>query len=428
LYTRPSLDFVAFTYPPLYYYLAALGLHVGVSGFVAMRVVSIAASIGSCVLIYLLVRAESGRRVAFVSAGLFVATYALSGAWLDIGRVDSLYLCFALATGVVLVRASSPLQFASAGLLAGLALLTKQTILVTLIPLAPYLIVRHTRGFLWFAVAAAAAGGGVELYLDKRSNGWFRYYVYELPRMRVAISSRAARLRTFVWNDMLQPLAPILAGTLAAFWIRRSEWIDPAALDRPVRISLFAAGLILSSALARLEGGAWTNALIPAYAAVAVLFGLAAGRLTDRGLLAPIAAVLQLAVLAYNPRQLVPTSRDAAVGRAIVERIRQLPDGVLVLDHGYLAEMAGKQSFAHGWAMTDVLWADQTGSGRALELEVRGAIAARRFPALVLDATPHWFAPDFAAHYVRADDLPDQDAFLPVSGSRRRPEAVYFPR
>jgi hypothetical protein len=90
--------------------------------------------------------------------------------------------------------------------------------------------------------------------------------------------------------------------------------------------------------------------------------------------------------------------------------------------------MAGKRSFAHGWAMTDVLWADQAGAGRALESEVREAIAGRRFPALVLDATPHWFARDFASHYRRVDELPDPGAFLPVSGSRRRPEAIYFPR
>src|SRR6185295_13663189 len=112
LYARPSLEFTAFTYPPLYYYLAALGLRFGVNGFIAMRAVSIAASGGAFVLIYLLVRGESGRRIAFVSAGLFVATYSLSGAWLDLGRVDSLYLCLALAAGAVLVRASSPLHFA----------------------------------------------------------------------------------------------------------------------------------------------------------------------------------------------------------------------------------------------------------------------------------------------------------------------------
>ena len=428
LYARPSLEFIPFTYPPLYYYLAALGVNIGISGFVAMRVVSLAASAGSFVLIYVLVRPESGHRIAFVSAGLFAATYSLSGAWLDLGRVDSLYLCLALATAVVLARATSTGHFVAAGLLAALALLTKQTILVTLILVAPYLLVRHPRGFLCFIAALAAAGGGVELYLDKRSDGWFRYYVYELPRMRWAISSGAGRLWTFAWNDMLRPLAPILAGALSAVSMGRRDTTDAAALDRQVRIGLLTAGMILSSALARLEGGAWSNALLPAYAAAAVLFGLAGGRVPPAAVLTPGAAVLQLAVLAYDPRPLVPTSRDAAVGHAIVERISELPDGVLVLDHGYLAEMAGKRSFAHGWAMTDVLWADQAGAGRALESEVREAIAARRFPALVLDTTPHWFARDFTSQYRRADELPDPGAFLPVSGSRRRPGAIYLPR
>jgi hypothetical protein len=397
-------------------------------GFVAMRLVSTAASVASLGFIYALVRAESDQQIAFVSSGLFAATYSLSGAWLDLGRVDSLFLCLALATGFVVVRASSPLHFAAAGLLAAFALLTKQTILMTLILVTPYLLVRHTRGFMYFVAAAVLVGCGIELYLDQQSDGWFRYYVYALPRMRLAISSRASRLWEFAWNDMLRPLAPILAGTLAAFWMRRRDTIDSAALERHLRIGLFAGGMILSSAAARLEGGAWTNALIPAYAAVAVVYGLAVGRLRRGALLAPILAVLQLALLLYDPRTLVPTSRDVAAGRAIVDRIRQLPDGVLVLDHGYLAEMAGKRSFAHGWAMTDVLWADQAGAGRALESEVREAIAARRFPALVLDGTRHWFAPDFAAHYVKADELPDPNAFLPVSGSRRRPEAVYLPR
>jgi 4-amino-4-deoxy-L-arabinose transferase-like glycosyltransferase len=428
LYARPSLEFIPFSYPPLYYYLAALGVSSGIGGFVAMRVVSIAASVGSFLLIYVLVRPESGPRVAFVSAGLFAATYASSGAWLDLGRVDSLYLCLTLATVVGLARATSPRHFVAAGLLAALALLTKQTIVITLILVAPYLLVRNPRGFLYFIAALVAVGGGVELYLDKRSDGWFRYYVYELPRLRWAISSSAARLWTFAWNDLLRPLAPILAGALAALSMRRRHTTDAAALDRPVRIGLLTAGMILSSALARLEGGAWTNALLPAYAAAAVLFGLAAGRLPAGAVLTPIAAVLQFAVLVYNPRTLVPTSRDATAGHAIVARIRELPDGVLVLDHGYLAEIAGKRSFAHGWAMTDLLWADQGGAGRALETEVRGAIAARRFPALVLDPTPHWFAGDFAEHYRRADELPDPGAFLPVSGSRRRPEAIYLPR
>jgi hypothetical protein len=244
--------------------------------------------------------------------------------------------------------------------------------------------------------------------------------------MRLAVSSRAARLWTFVWDDMLRVLAPLVGAAAFLWWAAHGPSVDGPP-DRGRRVALFAGGLILSSALARLEGGAWANALLPAYAAVAILFGIAAGR-APLALGAPLAAILQFALLAYDPRPLVPTSRDAAVGNAVVERIRALPDGVLVLDHGYLARMAGKRSFAHGWAMTDVLWADHAGAGGVLESEVRDAIAARRFPALVLDQTPHWFARDFAAFYVRRDDLPDPAAFQPVSGARRRPSAIWLPR
>jgi hypothetical protein len=190
-------------------------------------------------------------------------------------------------------------------------------------------------------------------------------------------------------------------------------------------VALFAAGLVLSSALARLEGGAWSNALLPAYAAVAILFGMAAARLP---LAAPAMAALQFVLLAYDPRALVPGPADLAAGRAVLEQIASLPDGTLVLDHGYLSSMAGKRAFAHGWAMTDVLWADHQGAGRQLEAEMRAAIAARRFPALVLDATPHWFAAEFARAYVRREDLLDPRAFVPVSGSPRRPAAIWRPR
>lgn len=429
LYARPSLDFVAFTYPPLYYYAAAAVSGALGDGFLALRAVSIAASALSLFLIYSLVRGESGRAPALVAAGLFAATYPLSGAWLDLGRVDALYLCLALLTGTVIARATTPVHFAIGGLCAALALLAKQPIVVSLAFVGPYLLLRHPRGFVYFLVTAVIAGGGAQWYLDVRSDGWFTYYVYELPRLRMAISSRPARAVMFLWDDMARPLAPLLlALAVSAVLLARGWRGSPAQAGREPRIRcvLFALGLLLSSCLARLEGGAWSNALLPAYAGIAILFGLAV-RVTT-GALMPTAAVAQFVLLAYDPRAITPTARDEAVGRAVAARVAQLPDGVLVLDHGYLASSAGKRSFAHGWAMTDVLWADRRGAGAALEAEARAAIEARRFPALVLDDSRHWFTPLFERHYARSERLPDAAAFWPVSGSRRRPAAIYLPR
>jgi hypothetical protein len=320
-------------------------------------------------------------------------------------------------------------HFALGGLFAALALLAKQPIVMSLALVAPYMLLKRPRGFIYFVVTAVIAGGGVQWYLDARSGGWFTYYVYELPRLRMAISSRPERAVMFWWADIARPLAPLLlALAVSAVVLARRRRGSPApdGRERRIRCVLFALGLLGSSCLARLEGGAWTNALLPAYAGIAILFGLAA-RVTS-GALIPLAAVAQFVLLAYDPRPLTPTARDEAAGRAIAARLAQLADGVLVLDHGYLASSAGKRSFAHGWAMTDVLWADPRGAGRGLEAEVRAAIEARRFPALVLDDTRHWFAPLFERHYAKGERLPDAAAFWPVSGSRRRPAAIYLPR
>src|SRR5437773_707616 len=52
LYTKPSLEFIAFPYTPLYYYVcAAVARVTGHLDFIAMRSVSVAASVGVFVLI-----------------------------------------------------------------------------------------------------------------------------------------------------------------------------------------------------------------------------------------------------------------------------------------------------------------------------------------------------------------------------------------
>ena len=431
LYGKPSLEFVPFAYPPFYYYVAAGLARILGDGFLALRIVSIASTVGSLALIFTIVRREAGGMAGTVAAGLYAATYAASGAWMDLGRVDSLYLFFALLTCFVLARAWKPRTFVQAGVCAALALLTKQPITVSLAPIAIYLLIKRTWRFLWFAAAAILVGAGIEWCLDFKSGGWLRYYVYELPRLRLAISSQWSRLGEFWWSDMLRPLAPLIVvfGAAVVRLFRKSTVkIRQREAGRRRRCALIALGFIGSSCLARLEGGAWANALMPAHAGVAILFGLAVAVLGRDSLLPPAAAVLQFGLLAYDPRPFVPRTADIDTGRAIVGRIAAIPGDVLVVDHGYLGVAAGKPSYAHGWAMTDVLWADPNYAGPDLDREVREAIASGRFSALVLDKERQWFAADFDRYYVRSEDLPGAGTFEPVSGSKRRPAAIYLRR
>ena len=95
LYGAPSIDFVAYPYPPFYYYAAIpLTSLVGVN-LLALRLVSLLATLATALIIYALVRHETRRRdLAFVSAGLFFATYRISGAYMDVARIDSLDAAF----------------------------------------------------------------------------------------------------------------------------------------------------------------------------------------------------------------------------------------------------------------------------------------------------------------------------------------------
>ncbi len=87
LYGPPSLEFVPFIYTPLYYYVAALVAGIVGFGFLPLRLVSFAASLGCLGCIYLVVRRETlDRFPAVLAACLFAATYRASGGWLDLAR------------------------------------------------------------------------------------------------------------------------------------------------------------------------------------------------------------------------------------------------------------------------------------------------------------------------------------------------------
>src|SRR5262245_10999487 len=98
LYVAPTLAFTPFIYPPLYFWVsAALATVVG-GGFLPLRLTSLLASLACLALVYLIVARGARSRVrAFLGACLFAATFRQGGAWLDIGRVDTLSLAFVLA-------------------------------------------------------------------------------------------------------------------------------------------------------------------------------------------------------------------------------------------------------------------------------------------------------------------------------------------
>ena len=98
LYTAPSYDHVANLYPPGFFYVtAAFGKLSGLGdALVSLRVVSVAATLLTCLFLYRLVQRDGTRIGGLAAAGVYVAAYFLAGCYYDTGRIDPLFSCLLL--------------------------------------------------------------------------------------------------------------------------------------------------------------------------------------------------------------------------------------------------------------------------------------------------------------------------------------------
>jgi hypothetical protein len=387
LYAEPSIEFVAQIYAPLYFYVSAGVAGLTGIGFTPLRVVSIAATLGCLACMGWLVWLETRSRAAvLLSLGLFAATYPIAAAFLDIARVDALFLFFCIA-GVAVVRArQGPRAMLAGAALFLLAFLTKQQ--GALFCVAMVVWVAFARGLRpacllggTFAVAAWAATAALSAWTD----GWSSFYLFDLPGSHELFWPM---LWAFWWMDLLQPLAP--ACVLAVVWL------FVLAREGPTSDLVFwtmLLGVCTGTALgSRMHWGGAANVVLPAYLGIALAWGVALRRLPQtssvRGrwptVLAAV-AVGQLLWLVYDPRPLVPREADRVAGDAFVEALSELDGDVLATWHGYLPTLAGKAVFAHRSAVYDVMRSDQTEAIAKLQAAFDAALAAHRFGAVVVD-------------------------------------------
>jgi 4-amino-4-deoxy-L-arabinose transferase-like glycosyltransferase len=428
LYVPPTIDFVPFAYPPLYFYLSAGLAKVTGIGFLPLRLISLLSSLGALWLIALIVRKETGKSsYGILAAGLFAATYRACGAWLDIGRVDSLLLLLLLGA-VYLLRVHDTRRGAAiAGLLLALAVLTKQTAIVVAGPLFLYIVLTRRDLFGWAVTPFMVVAGGALLALTLTTDGWFWYYNVVQP------AHHAMQLFSFFFflgHDLVATMG--IATGAAVWWF----WTGKAEGKTRLFYGLFVLGMALASLLPRIKAGGFANDLIPIFAALAVLFGLAASRWIESSaaLRAPAllyaACLLQFVLLIYNPLRCIPTSADLEAGKALLRKLQSQPGNVLVFSHGFLSAQSAKRPTANCIAVTDVLSAGDPRARGALVKDFREAIQAHRYSALILDDDDplSWTEIAIASQYSKSEvAIENPVAFWPVSGWPTRPEWIYRP-
>jgi len=434
IYPQPGLDYVGYIYPPLYFLVSAgFSLVMGTDLF-ALRLVSLLSTLGvGALLVAFLWRETRSLAWPAIGLGLFFATYELGGRWFHIARVDSLYLLLLMAALYALRFGTTRRSAVWAGVLMAAAFLTKQTAVIALLPAGlALLLTDRARALVAGAVGTAIVAVAVAV-LVAATDGWFWYYLVEVPRQHTMLSERV----TSFWDADLADLWLALGASVLALGV---------IVARDPRRGLFytgvAAGLIVSAWLARIHDGGWFNVVIPAFLAVALILPMGLAALAER--LGPperarlgaspsvvamaLLVILQLAVLSYSTRAAVPPPDAQERGDRFLAFVASLPGDVLLPDWRFLPTWADKRSYGLGMAAQDVRRMkrpDDPGKV-ALEAELRQAFAEHRFSYVIVTDRHHPLLPLMLPHY---EYLGSVDLLAPmVAGATVRPRVIYVPR
>jgi 4-amino-4-deoxy-L-arabinose transferase-like glycosyltransferase len=390
IYAPPDVHFVALVYMPLFYYASMAAVRLVGDGLVALRLVSLAASLATCWLTYRIVRVESGSRNAgLIAAGLRAALGADVG-WVALARVDALMECLFLA-GVYRMRVSrGSLGLVGAGMLFGLAVLTKQSALLMCVPVILWQVWTDRRRGVMLGAACAITVALLCGSWEWESGGWFGYYTFYLAGNQYA----GGLLSTVqMGTTMLLRMVPFAVLAPALLLVRSfRERLELSAATAMFYLAV-AAATFFGCLTSELIHGSVNNVLILPCGWLLMLFAICGERIVrvtrrsgDRGWAQMAAAVTlaQFLALAYVPAKLIGGVDDPAAAGIPVVTISGAtrPGGVIRTRH---ISPLQRLDYADGYAVQDLLTGGTPEVTRRFEQRVRRAIchASPRRPVVL---------------------------------------------
>ncbi len=348
--------------------------------------------------------------------------------------MDSLFLLFFLLAIYVIRQKDSPGHVALAGILVVLSWLTKQTAFVMALPIMVYLLIYRWRAFLVFASVVCISIAVHVLVLDWLHDGWYSYYAYNLPRhFPIAIPQF---LVLFWTRDLAGPMA--IACSLAIFYLLSG--FNRSKKDPALFYFFTTAGMLLGSWTSRVALWGWDNVLMPAYAALCILFGLGIQEALRSVEEMPdvkkpmiqsfiyLVCIVQFVSLTYNPLKLVPSQADLAAGKEFIEKLKSFPGEVFIPYHPYYAVMAGKNPYALIICMSDVPRGDNGPIAKNLVNQLKQALDEKLFSAVIVDSDLDLLGLHVGKPYEEYGPVFDKErVFHPVTGHSMRPSRIYVP-
>jgi hypothetical protein len=435
-YPPPSLNYIPTSKMPLFFYLSAALMKLLGPGFLAPRLLSLSAVIGTFIVLYDLVSHTTHQRLAgLAAAGIYASTFRFSGAWMDLAKTDSLFLFLLLLGFWTAQRFTRGWMLALSGVFYTLAFFTKQLALPVILALAATSLVT-SRGRTWPQwLSAGVLGLGLYLSFELQSSGWFSFYMFG-----TSLEHAWAQDLLLFWRTLLRSLWPATLLALVYAWtVLRAEHRLGWRFSQPAWLYL-ALGVTLVASSWGISLKAWTydNGFMPACLGLAILAGLGFGELRRAGenpaaqtaglwfssLISALLLIGQFWLLAYNPLAQLPTDQTRREAQAFVDRVRALPGEVWIFNHGYFSSLAGKQSYLHSSPLSDIINAADLPPRNAWRVDqtrqmFQDAMQDQQVPWIIgNDPSPKMWMP----YYLVVEDLPYE--FYPLTGGYTRPRIL----
>jgi hypothetical protein len=417
IYVEPHFDFVPFIYNPLFYWLGAATTLVMGPGPPALRLVSVLGIVVASAATVALVRRVTGSLAGGVlAAGCFLATYELSGGWMDVARVDSTFVALQLVAVLVSTGRGSFWAVSSAFFLCA-AFLAKQYSLVVALPIAAYLLLAHgRRRAAVFAVAALVFVGISLAWLNLATDGWHWFWTARVPAVHPRYDLGP---HTFVLEHLGSPLPVMTSVAVAGTYAMTSRALAPSSRapgERRERLAdaalVVGFGVVLGVEgwASYIHAGRYLNCLLPAHLAVCLLAACTVDGRTviPRGVSTFAVGVLsvQLWLLDYDAGRWIPAPGALGEAKRLERDLRR--GDTLYGFRGFFGSPGANPAHAHQMAASDLLAAGQAFPELAQRLvaEAEAHFAARPYGRVVLDNWDYVFLPALTRHYRKVKEIP----------------------
>jgi hypothetical protein len=350
MYAAPSLNFVALAYMPGFMFASSLLARIFGPALWEPRLISFLATVVIGTLVGMIVYRET-RQITLTAGAVgiyFMGFGSAGGGHYIVARPDSMMLALALGGLATLRYTKGAAGAVVAALLLTLGFFTKQHAIWFGAAVLPWLWLDDRKRLMPFALTWIVGCAGVYALLSAWLGPWFSFYTFDVPSHWSHLS--LLRIQRYLGPGVLGMLGPLSVVTIASLAIPGPRiWRGPAGLWAWVGLGALGTGL-----LATFDPSAWHHVFIPTTLALAILGPMSYQRLvtalgnadaaaTRRAYAIAFALLAsQFIPLVYGIHLQLPHAGARETRDAFLEKLKSIPGPVLVVDHGFYSERAGK--------------------------------------------------------------------------------------